>query len=294
MHNTKTNLNFLATGGLLIAAINWGILWYPYRLLQEAGIAGIYSTFYTYAVTVIVGLAIFARYLPRMKGMLGSMLGLGLAAGWSNLAYVLAILDGEIMRVTLLFYLSPLWTLILAHFWLGERTGKLGMIAIATSLLGAFIMLWQPDTGLPIPQSEAEWLGLSAGVGFALTNVLTRRAKALSLQAKSLGVWVGVTLVALIFMPFADTPFVLPQAISATHWLLIIGIGLTLMLATFGVQYGVTHTPVTRASVIFLFELVVAAVASYWLAGESMGMCDWMGGSLIVVASLFAAHAEEA
>ena len=38
MRNTKTNLNFLATGGLLIAAISWGIIWYPYRLLQEAGI----------------------------------------------------------------------------------------------------------------------------------------------------------------------------------------------------------------------------------------------------------------
>src|SRR3546814_20457006 len=73
-------------------------------------------------------------------------------------------------------------------------------------------MLWQPETGLPIPQSEAEWLGLSAGVGFAMTNVLTRPAKALSLQAKSLGVWAGVTLVGLRFMPFADMPFVVRSA----------------------------------------------------------------------------------
>src|SRR5690606_11320598 len=108
-----------------------------------------------------------------------------------------------------------------------------------------------------------------------------------------LGVWAGVTLVALLFMPFADMPFVLPQVISVSQWLLIIGVGLTLMLATYGVQYGVTHTPVTRASVIFLFELVVAAIASYWLAGEVMSIREWAGGSLIIVASLFAARAEE-
>ena len=293
MRNTKTKLNLMATGGLLIAAISWGIIWYPYRLLQEAGIAGVYSTFYTYAMAVVVGLVIFARHLPHMQGMLKSMLWLGLAAGWTNLAYVLAILDGEVMRIMLLFYLSPLWTLMLAHFWLRERTGKLGMIAIATSLLGAFIMLWQPEAGLPVPQTEAEWLGLSAGVGFAMTNVLTRRAKALSLQAKSLSVWMGVTLVALLFMPFSDMQFVLPHALSAQHWLLIMGVGLILMVATFGVQYGVTHTPVTRASVIFLFELVVAAVASYWLADEVMSMQEWIGGSLIVAASLVAARAEE-
>jgi drug/metabolite transporter (DMT)-like permease len=56
------------------------------------------------------------------------------------------------------------------------------------------------------------------------------------------------------------------------------------------VQYGITHTPVTRASVIFLFEIVVAAVASYYLADEAMTMREWVGGSLIVAAALLAAR----
>jgi drug/metabolite transporter (DMT)-like permease len=293
MTNTKTKQNWMATGGLLIAATGWGLVWYPYRLLQEAGISGAVSTFYTYAVTVLVGLAIFARHLPEMKDMLRPMLWLGLAAGWTNLAYVLAIIDGEVMRVMLLFYLSPLWTLLLAHYWLGERTRPLGIAAIVISLLGAFIMLWQPDKGLPLPQNDAEWLGLSAGMAFALTNVLTRRGKHLSLPAKSLAVWVGVTLVAMAFISITGQTFPMPQSLQPDQWLMIVGIGLGLMVTTLGVQYGVTHMPVTRASVIFLFELVVAAIAAYWLAGESMGMREWIGGVLIMVASVFAARAEE-
>ena len=75
---------------------------------------------------------------------------------------------------------------------------------------------------------------------------------------------------------------------------MIIGIGIALMVTTFGVQYGVTHIPVTRASVIFLFELVIAAIAAYFLAGESMDKQEWIGGILIVAASLFAARAEKA
>ena len=293
MHNTKTKPNHLATGGLLIAATGWGLIWYPYRLLQEAGFSGAVSTFYTYSVTVLIGLVIFARYLPQMSGMVWAMLWLGLAAGWTNLAYVLAVIDGQVMRVMLLFYLSPLWTLALAHFWLKERTGFLGIAAIITSLLGAFIMLWQPESGLPLPQNNAEWLGLSAGVAFALTNVLTRRAKQLTLQAKSLAVWVGVTLVALLYMPVLGQDLVAPQAISSNDWFMIIGIGVALIITTLGVQYGITHTPVTQASVIFLFELVVAAFAAYWLADESMDMQEWIGGILIVAASLFAARAEK-
>jgi drug/metabolite transporter (DMT)-like permease len=47
--------------------------------------------------------------------------------------------------------------------------------------------------------------------------------------------------------------------------------------------------PATRASVVFLFELVVAAIASYYLANESMALNEWLGGCLIVLAALCAA-----
>jgi drug/metabolite transporter (DMT)-like permease len=291
--NTKANNNYLATGGLLIAAATWGLIWYPYRLLEEAGLSGVISTFYTYLIPSVIGLVLFARRLPEMKSMLGAMLAVGIGAGWTNVAYVLAVIDGEVMRVMLLFYLSPLWTLVLAHFWLHEKTNKLGIAAIAASLVGAFIMLWHPEAGLPYPQGEAEWMGLFAGIGFALTNVLTRRAKHLSLPAKSLAVWLGVTLVALACVPFHGLSIPSPAAISMNHWLIMVSVGMGLMVATGGVQYGLTHTPVTRASVIFLFELVVAALAAYWLAAEVMTYREWIGGSLIVIASLIAARAEK-
>ena len=37
---------------------------------------------------------------------------------------------------------------------------------------------------------------------------------------------------------------------------------------------------------LFLFELVVAAFASYFLANEAMGLREWFGALLIVSASL--------
>ena len=40
------------------------------------------------------------------------------------------------------------------------------------------------------------------------------------------------------------------------------------------------------SAVIFLFELVVAAIASYYLANEVMTWNEWVGGLLIVAASL--------
>ena len=61
------------------------------------------------------------------------------------------------------------------------------------------------------------------------------------------------------------------------------------MAATILVQFGVTQLTAIRASVLFLFELVVAAFASYYLAFETMSLNEWIGGSLIIAAALIAA-----
>ena len=70
---------------------------------------------------------------------------------------------------------------------------------------------------------------------------------------------------------------------------IIIGVGSALFFSTLMVFYGVVHLPAIRAIVIMLFELVVGAISSHWLAGESLSMREWIGGILIVAATLFSA-----
>ncbi|HSH72876.1 MAG TPA: DMT family transporter [Methylophilaceae bacterium] len=288
LNNSK---QFWAISGLLFGAVCWGIIWYPYRIMQEAGISGVASSFYTYVIAVILGLLMYAKRWRSAANVPKSIFWLALVAGWTNLSYVLAVIDGEVMRVMLLFYLSPLWTLLLAHFWLKERVSGKRLAVIAISLTGAFIMLWQPDA-LPLPQNQAEWLAMSAGIGFAMTNVITRKSIHLSVASKSMAVWFGVLMMTLIFIPFQTLPLPSPEVFSATHWIIMVVIALLVMAATLVVQYGITHVPVTRASVLFMFELVVAAIASYYLANEAMELHEWIGGSLIVAAALFAARME--
>lgn len=291
----RHNKNSFAIFGLLFGAFCWGIVWYPYRIMAEAGVSGVVSTFYTYGIVTLIAVLIFAKHWREIFKLPTSIIWLSLAAGWTNLSYILAIIDGEVVRVMLLFYLSPIWTLVLAHFWLKEKTPVTGYIAIATSLLGALIMFHDPQlSSLPMPRNTAEWLALSSGVGFSLTNVITRKSSHLSLLAKSFAVWGGVLVVAVIFVLLIQTPFSAPGAFSSTDWLVMVLIALLLMAATLFVQYGVTQIEATRASVLFLFELVVAAVAAYYLANETMSLNEWVGGGLIVVAAIFAASNHKA
>jgi len=76
--------------------------------------------------------------------------------------------------------------------------------------------------------------------------------------------------------------------------LLMFGVGLVVFGLSVAVQYGLAHVPANRAIVIMLFELVVAALAAYFLAGEAMTTREWIGGAMIISASLFSSRMNRA
>jgi drug/metabolite transporter (DMT)-like permease len=281
----------LPVAGILSGALVWGLIWYPYRVLQEAGVSGPLATLITYALAILCG----AFMLPHVWRELRLcctvragwwVAGLVLSAGWANLGYVLAMLHGEVMRVLLLFYLAPLWTIVFSYWLLGERLNRYGYLVIALSFGGAAIMLWKPQHGLPLPQNISEWIGLSAGMSFALSNVVSRRAAHLSVESKSYSVLLGTLLLTAPLFWWQGGGQVHFPVMDTQTWLLLGLLGAALFATSFAVQYGVTHLLSNRAMLLFLFELVVAAVSSYFLAGEAMGLRDWLGASLIVSASL--------
>ncbi len=275
-----------AVTGLIAGAMVWGLVWYPFRILEQSGVSGMQASFITYAVALIVGLSISGPLWRELKhaGFWGIVMIL--SAGWTNFGYVQAIIDGEVMRVLLLFYLAPLWTVFLAYFLLGERLNRYGFVVVALSLGGALFMLWRPDIGMPLPQNRAEWIGLSAGMSFALMNVLMRREQQLSVNFKSGTVWFGTVLLTggmLLYKGGLEQSMV---AVSIESWGLLLLVGVVMCATSLAVQFGLTHLPANQAIVLLLFELLFAAIAAYFLAGEKMGTAEIVGAALIVSASL--------
>jgi drug/metabolite transporter (DMT)-like permease len=282
----------LAPLALIIAACTWGILWYPYRLLEADGLSGSQSSLLTYLVGLVGMLVMYPPRRPWPKGDRWLLTAVALTTGWTNLAYVLAVIQGEIMRVMLLFYLAPLWTVLFARLLLGERSGTWGWLVIAMSLFGAIVMLHDPRGGLPFPANAAEWLGLSAGFTFAMSNVLARKLKYIPTQRRSVWIFGGVILIALLPATTETGLISGLVGLSQGQWGLVLLTGGMLVLATFSVQYGLAHTPANRAIVILLTELVAAAFFSWYWAAEAMNGQEWLGGALIVAASLISGKME--
>ena len=269
---------------LLVGASIWGILWYPYRLLAQEGVGGGVAALITYGIAALAGLVLFPRAAREWLPHPWLFLAMGLSAGISNVAYIISVLEGNIMRVVLLFYLAPLWTIPLSRWLLGEKLGQRGFAVMAVAMLGALVMLWRPDIGIPWPASRADWMAVVAGFFFALCNVLVRKVESAGAAAKSLSIWIGVALVAVpvvvAFAPASSWAAVIPQ------WPMLLGVGLTIAAMSLVLQYGLSHVTANRAVVILLFELVVAAWAAWFFAGEVAGTKEWIGGGLIVAAGL--------
>lgn len=278
------------TLGLLYGATFWGFVWYPSRLLESSGLAGTWLTLAAYGAA-FVAFAPFARH--SMEGLGRHSIDVTLlvaAAGWTNTAFVLAVLEGEVVRVVLLFYLSPVWTVLLGRWLLGEAlTWRTGLM-LGLGLSGAFVMMWDPTIG-HVPLNEADLLAISAGAAFALNNVMTRRITGLGTRAKSHFAFLGVVLVSLGFILIGQSP--LPDVAMST-WGAAMLLGLVgFLLSTLAVTYGVSHMPVQRSAVIMLFELIVGAGSAWWLAGEAVSLGEWVGGGLILSAAVIAILQQE-
>ena len=200
------------------------------------------------------------------------------------------MLEGNVARVLLLFYLSPLWAFLFGRLLLGERIAPRSLEWVAMGVSGSVLMLWQPEASLWFTGDGADWLALSSGMTFALTNVMVRRLHGFSQAGKAATSWSGVVLVsaAALLATDASWPQVSPILWGAAALLGILGF----FFATFAVQYGVTHMPVQRSSVILLFELVVGTGSAAVLAGERLAWNEWVGGFLILIAGTAAIRTE--
>ena len=288
MNVAKPESRLFAVASLLFSATLWGVVWYPLRLLEQQGLSGVWSALVSYSAALLVMAWVFARDREALGQNRLPLALMALAAGWCNVAFIMAVVDGNIVRVLLLFYLSPFWAVCLGWFMLGERLDAKSLQVFVIAVTGALVMLWNEDIGMPWPRSDADWLAVSSGFAFALSNVYVRRMQNVSLPLKAVSSWSGVLVVAGLWIVLrgAGLPDVGVPVLLGAVPLGICGF----LVMTLSVFYGVSRMPVHRSAVILLFELVAGALSALWLTDEVVLMREWLGGVMIVSAAWLAAR----
>lgn len=270
---------------LLLGASLWGTMWWPLRHFENMGLSGGWMLVGSYGLATLIALPWMWHARADWRRTPGMLLLLALFGGWTNVAFSLAVLEGQVVRVLLLFYLAPVWSILGGRMFLGERLSARRLLAMLIALVGALLVLVHGDPRklLETPLIRADWLALTAGIAFAATNITLRATPTLSNANRAGPVWAGVALFALllVLLESGGTPSVsgvlfFQIALFTVGWL---------MLATLLIQFGVVRMEVGRSSVIMLFEIIVGAVSAALIAGERIAMIEWIGALFIVSAA---------
>lgn len=296
-----------SSGGLPMLAIAfsaamWGLWWLPLRVLEQAGLEGHWTTFTLYAGASVVLLPVVllarrarrgrrARLLPAL--LVGAFYGLILSF-WS-----FALLEGEVVRVTLLFYLVPIWATGVAWMWFGIRPDASRVLAVVAGLAGAVVVLGF-EGGFPQPRSLGDWAGLGCGVLFAFAVAVARKfSEDVGLESTL----ATFPMAAIFALPAI---FWLPEAGGASAPLLFAGdlsaIALGLAVAAIAVfwllpqtwlfLWGSARLDPARVSILLMFELVSAALSASLLTDEPFGPRELAGCALIGTAALLEIRSE--
>ncbi|KWF12193.1 DMT family transporter [Burkholderia pseudomultivorans] len=283
----------LPTLAILIGASVWGLIWYPLRILASLGVTGTLASALTSVVAFLFVIVARHRTIATLRWH-WVLPGIAVTAGVTNLGFVWGTIHGEVLRVMLLFYLTPAWTAIYAHFLLRERLTWAGAGLAALSIGGAMLMLWSPQLGMPLPANPAEWAGLAAGLSFAMSNVLvikaSRELPEMRAEMRTATLFGGAAVFGAVASLFEGLPAVPAAGQLGVAALIVVAIGVTMASNNLLVQYGLARVPANRASIIMLFEIVITALSAWVFAHELPSAREWAGGACIVLATLLSSR----
>ncbi|OIQ79019.1 EamA-like transporter family protein [mine drainage metagenome] len=280
-----------AIAALLLNATVWGLSWWPLRALHAAGVDALWSTALSYALCAAAVVAARPQALAQLRRA-PQLLGIALASGATNAAFNLGVTLGDVVRVVLLFYLMPVWAMLLARVLLGERAGRAGVWRLLLGLAGALCVLWPGGSTWPWPQGAGDWLGLIGGAAFALNNVLLRKHARQPAAARALAMFGGGPLVAGTLAVALTAAGVVAAPPAPGPWIGAVALfGAVLLGANLGLQYGAARLPANLTALVMNAEIVVAASSAIALGVSTPTARAAVGGSLIVFAVLLAARA---
>ncbi|WBX99950.1 DMT family transporter [Ramlibacter tataouinensis] len=282
----------LAVLALMVNAFVWGVSWWPLRELQSHGLHPLWAT----AGVYLAALALLAVLQPRAwRGLAGhpELLVLMAAAGLTNVGFNWAVTVGDVVRVVLLFYLMPAWSVLLAWPLLGERPTPAALLRLALALAGVLVILKTPETPWPLPESLADGLALLGGFSFALTNILLRRLHRTPPATRVVAMFLGGTIAATAVGTLAMGQGLVPAPVALPSGALLVAglLGLAFLLGNSALQYGAARLAAQTTALVMLSEVLFASVSSVLAGAAQLSERTWVGGALVVAAAAWSACA---
>lgn len=243
------------------------------------------------------GFRVIRKGSPRLH------LARGLLLATANLTFFAAVAVLPLAEATALFFVAPLFVTLLSIPILGEKVGRLRLLAVAVGFLGVLIMQrpWAGPDELSVSRIVL-LLPVIAAATYALTNILTRKLGR-DCPASVMAIWLQVTLLilsTLMYLVAGDGRFAANTTDASLLFLLRawtwptgsdIWLFALLGLNSAAIAYCLSAAyRAAEAATIAPFEYVGLPLAVFWgwaIFGTLPTLPVWLGIALIMGAGLF-------
>lgn len=291
MKTSSVNNTSFAVIALVTNALVWGVSWWPFRQLQSHGLHPLWSTALLYVLIFVLMLVLRPS---SWRGFANNpvLWWLVLAAGLTNVGFNWAVTVGDVVRVVLLFYLMPAWSVLVAWLLLGEKPTRGSLLRLVLAMAGVLIVLKTPEAAWPVPQSTPDWLALMGGLSFAITNVLLRKTADTPADARMLAMFGGGAALATVAALLGMGQQVVPApALALAGVPMLIGLCVAFLISNVALQYGAARLAASTTALVMLTEILFASGSAALLDAAEFPPRLLIGGGLIVLAALLAALA---
>jgi drug/metabolite transporter (DMT)-like permease len=273
-----------ASLAIALSGAFWGLFWIPLRALEHRGFAGNWANVTLYGAASLVLLPfLYLRGRPRRRDLpqlivIGIFSGLGFAL-WNN-----ALIYGAVVRVTLLFYLTPVWSTVFGMIFLRDSIGPMRLLSILFGIGGASMVL-KFEGILPVPRDAAEWCALASGICFALATVYIRKSHDVGALEKTFANQAFAVPFALLFLIVLPAPVPAAAAFLAGLPLILLAC-IWLVPVMLLIVWGSGRLDPGRVAILLLFEVLASAISAALLTDEPFGWREVTGCILILGAGL--------
>jgi len=283
---TRGTQELWATFAVAFVGITWGCWWIFLRLIEARGISPGWTLATVYGAAGLILLPLFAWRWRHWRALVWSVIAVGVAYGLPLAFWSHAVIHGNVVRVTLLFYLTPVWGTLVAVTAFRERLTPLRLLAVIFGLMGAAAVLGL-EQEFPVPRTTQEWMALLAGALFALAAAASRRWPDVSGYDSSFVMFLCSAALGVVFAALfgAETMPAATAVFSALPVVAFLGIVFAIP-SQFVLCWAAARLDPGRVSTLIMFDVLATTVSARLLTDEPFGWHEVIGCLAILAAGI--------
>jgi len=285
--NSVAKSTALPTIAVTCGAAIWGIYWLPLRYIEGLGMSGLWAVVLASAVPLVILLPLLVWSFKQTRQQLPIILLIALLSGGALTFYSISLIHTTVVRATLLFYLTPVWSTTIGIFLLNETVKWNRWAAIVCGLVGLYFIVGgfgQDSREINI----GDYFGLASGLCWGLAGVLIKRNPDIGVTALASWQHLFAFLIALFCCLLITGVDQLPEY---SIWLESVPVftvysWLGLVPSMFAIFWASSRLFPGRVGILMMTEVLVAVITAAWFLDEPVLLMEWFGVILIVGAGV--------